>query len=155
MSDNEWLAYISPRHGVGSNIAPSYVPDRNLETWPPRKKSEIGEWVDPFHWDRIEKRFDQSFYYGRLGNMVVILAFDNPKWLRFFCSPTGGGSSLIPGQACPAWDFEWVIPRSDYKVGKEYTFRLRLAYKQFVSESDVLEEYHKAQAELGFEGVPG
>ena len=42
---------------------------------------------------------------------------------------------------------------SDYEVGKEDAFRLRLIYKQFISENDVLEEYHKAQTELGFERI--
>ena len=85
--------------------------------------------------------------------MVMILVFDRPKWLRFFCSPTGGGSSLIPGKTCPAWDFEWIIPESDYEVGKEYAFRVRLIYKPFVSDEDVLAEYRKAQSELGFESA--
>jgi hypothetical protein len=148
LSGGEWFAYISPEHGIGSNIAPACVPDDRLEVWPPRQKSAGGSF-HPFHWDRIERRFDEPFYYGRLANMVLILVFDKPEWLRFFCSPSGGGNSLRPGQTCPAWDFEWVIPKADYQAGKEYTFNVRLAYKPFVSEDDVLAEYHRARTELG------
>ena len=98
----------------------------------------------------------QPFYYGRLGKMVLLLVFDTPRRLRFYCSPNSGGGSpsLIPGRVCPAWDFEWVIPASEYEVGREYSFRLRLVYKKFVSDDDVLEECRRAQAELGFELAP-
>ena len=149
LSDGEWLRYLSPGHGVGSNIAPSYVPDSELEVFPKR------EGRPPFHWDRIDRRFDEPFYYGRLDHMVLILIFDRPKWLRFFCSPSGGGGGLRPGQTCPAWDFEWIIPAAEYEVGREYELRVRLVYKQFVSDEDVLAEARKAQDELGFEKAPG
>jgi len=77
--------------------------------------------------------------------MVLILIFGKPEWLRFFCSPSGGGASLLLGKTCPAWDFEWVIPNGEYEVGKEYEFKMRLVYKQFVSDEDVLAEYEAAR----------
>ena len=146
-SGGEWLRYISPQHGKASNIAPAYVSEDELEIWPEVEKPR------PFHWDRFERRFDQPFYYGRLGDMVLILIFDTPRWLRFFCSPSGGGASLLSGQTCPAWDFEWVIPDSAYQVGQDYGLRVRLVYKQFVSDEDVLEECARAREELNFEPV--
>jgi hypothetical protein len=145
-----------PRHGLASNIAPAYVPDEQLEDWPRRDMGQCRKPGNrPFHWDRYERRFDEPFYYGRLGSMAMILVFDTPQWLRFYCSPTGGGTSLIPDRTCPAWDFEYVIPGSDYVVGREYTFRIRLVYKPFVSDDDVLAEYKRSQAELGFQGLRG
>ena len=150
-SAGEWFRYISPEHGVGSNIAPAYVPEEELETYPPRQWRH-GRW-HPFHWDRIEPRFDLPFYYGRLGPMVFLLVFDTPPWLRFFCSPSGGGASLLPGRTCPAWDFMWVVPERDYQVGREYRFRVRLVYKPFVSDDDCLAEYERACGALGFERV--
>jgi len=143
LSRGEWFRYISREHGVGSNIAPAYVADEDLEVWPQVSGRR------PFHWDRIERRFDLPFYYGRLGDHALILIFDEPRWVRFFCSPSGGGPSLVPGQACPAWDFEWVIPESDYQVGRQYELRMRLVYKPFVSDEDALAEYQKAVEELG------
>ena len=147
LSNGEWFRYISPEHGIGSNIAPSYLPDTTLEVWP-----EV-EGRRPFHWDRIERRFDEPVYYGRLGQMVMILIFDQPQWLRFYCSPSGGGSSLLSGKTCPAWDFEWVIPDEDYSPDTEYCLRVRLVYKKFVSDEDVLMELRRAQDELGFTTV--
>lgn len=150
LSGGKWFRYISPRHGTGSNIAPAYVPDEALEKWPPRQKAASGDGMRLFHWDRIAKRFDEPFYYGRLGNMAMILVFDTPQWLRFFCSPSGGGGSLVAKRTCPAWDFEWVIPEAEYEVGRTYAFRMRLIYKPFDSDADVLQEYRQSQQELGF-----
>ena len=67
---------------MGSNIAPSYVPDENLEVWPEVTGRK------PFHWDRLDRRFDEPFYYGRLGEVALILVFGKAEWLRFFCSPS-------------------------------------------------------------------
>jgi hypothetical protein len=147
LSGGEWFRYISPEHGVGSNIAPSYVPDTELEVYPQVEGRR------PFHWDRIQRRFDRPFYYGRVGDHVLILLFDTPRWLRFFCSPSGGGGSMFPGRACPAWDFEWIIPADAYQVGRRYEFRMRMVYKPYVSDDDVVEEHDKAVRELGFETV--
>jgi len=139
LSDGQWMSYLSPRHGYGSQIAPGYVPDSDLEVFPPREMR--GNSPHPFHWDRITPRFDRPYYYGRLGSMALMHLFGQPQWLRFFCSPTGGGVSLISGAACPAWDFEWIIPSADYEVGRDYTFRMRLVYKPFVSDDEVTSEY--------------
>ncbi|MBI2437350.1 MAG: hypothetical protein HYV36_00845, partial [Lentisphaerae bacterium] len=66
---------------------------------------------------------------------------------------SGGGPSLLPGQSCPAWDFEWLVPAADYAIHTPITLRLRLAYKPYVSDDDVLAEVHRAQSELKFETV--
>ncbi|MEM3746467.1 MAG: hypothetical protein QXZ66_04875 [Thermoproteota archaeon] len=148
ISNGKWCSYISPQHGVGANIAPSYVPDEELEIWPDEPHPPR-----PFHWHRANIRFDEPLYYGRLGNMILIFIFDTPRWLRFYCSPTGGGDSLLPGKYSPAWDFEWLIPAREYQVGREYQFRMRLVYKKYVDDEDAWNEYEKAVRELGFETV--
>ena len=146
LSGGDWRSYNSPEHGVASNIAPAYLTEDELERWPERTPH-------PFHWGRCDFGFDQPFYYGRQGAMVLIFIFDTPRWLRFFCSPSGGGPSVLAGLTSPAWDFEWVIPAADYEVGRTYSLRTRLVYKPFVSNDDVLAEYERAVAELGFETV--
>ena len=85
--------------------------------------------------------------------MVLILIFDTPHWLRFFCSPSGGGRGLLPGASCPAWDFEWVIPASAYAVSREYHLRVRLVHKKFISDDDILQECRHAQETLNFQKV--
>ncbi|MBI2194387.1 MAG: hypothetical protein HYU36_20610 [Planctomycetes bacterium] len=142
LSGGQWHRYISPRHGVGANIAPAYLHDKELEVRPQVKGDP------PFHWHRYERRFDEPFYYGRLGPMVMILVFGDAPWLRFFCSPSGGGSGILPGKTCPAWDFEWLIPDAAYQVNREFTLRVRLIYKKFISDEDVLAEYRLAREKL-------
>ena len=151
LSNGEWHRYLSPQHGKGSRMAPTYVPADQIEKIPPDAK--------PFHMHWYARGFDEPFYYGRVGPMVLILIFDQPRALRFFMSPSGGGNSLradgVGGNAyeldekgalrhpqwhCPAWDFLWVIPDRDYRVGQEYKFRVRLVYKVYVSDEDVLAE---------------
>lgn len=144
-----WTRYISPSHGTGASIAPSYLSDEELEAWPDRESDKR-----PFHWHRADERFAQPFYYGRFGPMALLFVFDTPRWLRFYCSPSGGGASLLRGKTCPAWDFEWVIPEREYAVGREYRFRLRMIYKAFASDDDMIKEARRVRDELGFEAPP-
>lgn len=146
LSGGDWSSYISPRHGVGASIVPSYITSEALEQWPASSDWSQGR-VDnrPFHWDRADLTFDEPFYYGRVGDMVMILVFDQPEWLRFFCSPTGGGVSQIAGRSSPAWDYQWVIPEQAYEVQRSYHFQVQLIYKPFISNDDVLGEVHLAQ----------
>lgn len=141
LSGGQMTAYISPEHGVGSRIGPSYIPE--LEPVPPQDEKH-----SPFHVNWASLKFDAPFYYGRLGQMMLLYVFDNAEDLRFFCSPSGGGGSLLPNQTCPAWDFLWVIPERKYAPNKEYTFRVRAIYKLYVSDEDVLAEVKAAQAAL-------
>ena len=62
-----------------------------------------------------------------------------------YLSPSGGGESLIPGKQSPAWDFEWLIPRKDYKPKQDYVFRTCLIYKEFVIDEDIIREVRKVQ----------
>ncbi len=139
LADGQWLRYIPPSHGIHSNVAPASVPDDELEKWP-----NTGE-GRPFHWHRAPFRFDEPFYYGRIGDMVLLLVFDQPQWLRFFSSPSGGGGAIQSERTCPAWDFEWVIPEGEYMPGRDFTFRVRMIYKRFHSDDDILLEVQKAQ----------
>lgn len=152
LSGGQWMRYIPPKHGVGSNIAPSYITPEQLEKLPAQHDTPNG-YREPFHYDRIRETFDQPFYFGRLGHMMALYVFDQPRWLRFFVSPSGGGSSILPGKSCPAWDFHYLIPEKEYRVGGEYTFRVALVYKLFVSDEDALQTARDTQNTFGFERV--
>ena len=67
--------------------------------------------------------------------MVFVYLFSEPEdgIIRFSQSPTGGGPEN------PAWDFQFIIP--DFIVGKEYSFTVRLIYKEWISLEDIVEEY--------------
>lgn len=79
--------------------------------------------------------FTKPFYYGRFNNMVFAYLFPKPKEgiIRFSQSPTGGGPNN------PAWDFQFIIP--DFIVGKEYSYQVRLVYKEWVDAENIREEY--------------
>ncbi|MBT4512621.1 MAG: hypothetical protein HOC20_10490 [Chloroflexi bacterium] len=146
ISDGKMVRFATDGHGEKPYVPPSYLSEDELEKWP--------ESADPcFWWERSGLKFDQPFYYGRQGDMVMILVFDQPRWIRFFMSSEGGGTSLIPGLTSTAWDFEYIIPESEYEVGRDYKVRLRLIYKKYEGDEDVLFEVRKAQRELGFETV--
>ncbi|MBW7998247.1 MAG: hypothetical protein FVQ81_17090 [Candidatus Glassbacteria bacterium] len=149
LSDGEWFAWTPGEHGgAGSQVVPNYLPKEKLETWPE-------DHPDPSFWwhKRLDRGFDEPFFYGRFENMVAIWVFDKPEWLRFHLSPQGGGKSLREGKTSTAWDFEWIIPRREYEVGKWYQLRCRIIFKEFEGNNDVLREVRKAQQELGFTTV--
>lgn len=77
--------------------------------------------------------YSVPFYYGHFHNMVFAYLFDSNEIIRFSQSPTGGGETN------PAWDFQYIIP--DPKPGKEYSFKVRLIYKPFLSPDDMEQEY--------------
>jgi hypothetical protein len=86
-------------------------------------------------------RFSRPFFYGRVGEMVLICIFEDSPYLRLAHSPSGGGGTPDGTDTCPAWDFQLVIP--DVKVDAEYGLRLRLVYKPWVSRADVLDEVRR------------
>lgn len=80
-------------------------------------------------------RFEEPYYFGRFGNMVLAYLFDAEEIIRFSQSPTGGG------EFNPAWDFQYIIPSP--KVGKKYSFNARMIYKPFISNDDITNEFKK------------
>lgn len=124
----KWIAAYSPKHGVSSthigfddNFDLFVVPGFNVTL-----ASHYSNYL-----------FAETFYYGRIDNMVFAYLFSEPEdgIIRFSQSPTGGGPLN------PAWDFQFIIP--DFIVGKEYSFKVRLVYKEWISNDDINEEYKK------------
>ncbi|MGC9329263.1 MAG: hypothetical protein ACP5I1_16640, partial [Candidatus Hinthialibacter sp.] len=74
-------------------------------------------------------RFSEPFFYGRFENMVFIVMFEKPEGIRLSHSPSGGGLNETKDDACPAWDFQWIIPSPI--AGKEYEMRYRAVYKEW------------------------
>jgi hypothetical protein len=138
-TNNRWLAFLSPEHNEKSSVR--WVEDTRdpsfSDTYPRRLFN-----------DYFQYGYSYPFYYGRRGNMLIMLMFDQAGPLRFSQSPSSGGP-VTPGSN-PAWDFHYLI--YDYKVGQEYGFKARLVYKLFVSEQDIITEYESwsgQKVELG------
>ncbi|MDP6505749.1 MAG: hypothetical protein QF886_19160, partial [Planctomycetota bacterium] len=77
--------------------------------------------------------------YGRVGDMALILMFDDPR-VRFFVVNAGGHLCFSPVQN-PAWDFEWEI--EDYPLNEPIGFNGKLIYAPFVSQENVLDRYRE------------
>ncbi len=127
--NKKWVKYATPSHNVNSTV--KYESDTSDPTFvdehPPRLYNNYSPDV-----------YSYPFYYGRKGEMVFIIMFDQSGSLRFSHSPVGGTFNSI---AHPAWDFQYLI--YDYNIGEKYGFKARVVYKIFVSIEDVIKEYEK------------
>jgi hypothetical protein len=83
-------------------------------------------------------RYDEPFYYGRFRGHVAIFMFDRTDGIRFTHSPSGGGVNAERQTTNPAWDFQYLLPRSE--VNQEYRFRARLAYRPRCSREEILQD---------------
>lgn len=135
--EGRWVRAHSPQHGVEATYAPATLQDLedDLRHLTPEERK------NNFVYGYSQQRFTEPFYYGRIRNMALAFFFDTAANIRFTISPTGGGSSILPGKSCPAWDWLWLIPNA--QPGREYTLRIRMIYKPFVSPEDILEEFSR------------
>lgn len=124
----DWLYAFSEEHGKnGTHISVKdtfdfyQVPNFNIDL-----AKEISEYA-----------FTKPYYYGRFHNMVFGYLFPEPEEgvIRLSQSPNGAG------EGNPAWDFQYILP--DFEVGKPYSFKTRVLYKEWVSQRDIEEEYEK------------
>jgi hypothetical protein len=128
----QWIQFISHVHGRDATVRPA-ADNTDL----------AGVADDPGTLFRnfSPLRYGESFYYGRIGDMVLIYIFRANPHLRFAHSPSGGGRTRSGDDTNPAWDFQLVIPSPE--VAKEYGLDMRLVYKPWVSRADVLDEVRK------------
>ena len=87
-----------------------------------------------FH-DLSDYIYDQPFYYGRFHNMALAFMFQPDAGIRFSQSPSSG----LDEDIYPAWDFQFIVP--DFEVGRVYSFKARLTYKEFAGANDLLGEF--------------
>ncbi len=141
VSDGRWVREYSTLHGYKAMHYPTDLPRSMWERRPIEEYVKMGRPV-PFHWSRSETTFDLPLYYGRVHKMVYLVMFDHYLDWRFFTSPTGGGGNFLgPGYHNPAWDWSWII--TEPKPGVRYECNVRLVYKPYEGDQDVLEEYSK------------
>lgn len=127
--ENRWIKVLSAEHGVNCTYMGV---DDNFEM-----HTEENFTLSLTH-NYSDYQFKFPFYYGRFHNMVFIQMFKLPsdgQILRFADSPIGGGNGN------PAWDFFIINP--NFELDKEYSFQVRLAYKKYLGQSDVLNEFNK------------
>ena len=127
-----WVRAHSPRHGVDATYAPaslSSIQDdlRHFSAEERRTNFVLGY---------STQRFDEPVFCGFVRNMVAIFLFDRAAEMRITISPDGGGNSIIPGRANPAWD--WWTYRPAMPAGVPRRYRQRLVYKPWTNETDAL-----------------
>ncbi len=137
--EGRWIRAHSPQHGVEATYAPASLKDIEADLGhlsPEARKSN-------FVYGYSQQRFSEPFYYGRIRDMALAFFFDRGDEIRFTISPSGGGSSTIPGRTCPAWDWLWLIPHA--QAGRPYTLRVRMVYKPHTDGEELLKEFQAWQ----------
>jgi hypothetical protein len=125
---NGLIAAFSEKHGVNSTHRS--IDDQHDLFFAPNTNTILANHFSDF-------RYTEPYYFGRFGKMVLAYFFDSSEIIRFSQSPSGGGG----GGANPAWAFQYIIPSPE--VDREYSFKVRMMYKPFVSAEDIDEEFQK------------
>jgi hypothetical protein len=76
--------------------------------------------------------------------------FDRIAGVRFSHSPSGGGEKKEHETTLPAWDFQWILPT--FEVLKEYSFGVRVVYRERCNRAEVAKEYKKWREKLMRDG---
>ncbi len=121
-----WINHHSPRHGELASHAHQGGRDLAHDEGMPLTLVT----------GRSNYDYVYPFYYGLFHGKAVIFMFKQPARggeVRFAQSPTGGGGRN------PAWDF--VLLQRRYQKDREFSFEMRLAYREFVDREDVIRVY--------------
>jgi hypothetical protein len=129
-----WQQLCSPRHNDQSTVRHR---DDKIELRFSKNQPEA------LYRNLSQFRFDQPFFYGFFRDMTCIWMFDRTEGIRFTHSPSGGGTNKERQTTNPAWDWQYLIPK--YEVKREYSFRVRLAYRPKCGRAEVLKEYENWQ----------
>ena len=70
--------------------------------------------------------------------------FDRTAGIRFTHSPSGGGTNAAMQTTNPAWDFQFLVQKSE--IMQEYGFRVRTLLRPQCSRGEVLAEFQRWQA---------
>ncbi|MCA2966886.1 MAG: DUF1080 domain-containing protein [Acidobacteriaceae bacterium] len=124
----QWRQFATQLHGRDATILAADAPPPPAATEDP---ASLFRNLSPL-------RYAESFFYGRLGDMVLIYIFRPNPYLRFAQSPSGGGNTPAGDDTNPAWDFQLVIPNPE--ANRTYPLDLRVVYKPWAGRADVLRE---------------
>lgn len=136
----KWIAADAPKGHPDWNCGGTY---RHVDAAPLEYDEDVDFRLNSWSYDY--PRFTRPFYYGRAANsMVLILMFDKTSaqddQIRFSLF-----KFKVPRHPRPAWDFQYVVNKVE--KDREYGFKGRLVWKQFVSAQDCLNEYEKWRSE--------
>ncbi len=134
--DGRWQRHYDPVHGSAATVLPAGMPVPVVEKVPDSPyPSGTRHFADSFSKWRYDP--DHAFYYGRFGEMVFVHMFPPRSNAMPYMSPRGGGARADGKGTNPAWDWRVQVAPLD----GEARLTLRMVYKKYVSDEDVLEEY--------------
>ncbi len=128
---SRWIKGVTPKHGTDSTHRPMGV-----ATLPPVDDDFPLTLVN--HPSDFE--YTESWYYGVSHGMAFVQMFRPQDNIWLAQSPTGGGN------ANPAWDFQWFIPKP--QIGKAYGFVMRAAYVPFKNREQLIDATAAHRARL-------
>lgn len=123
-----WLQFCTQQHNHASTVRPA---GDALDLPMPDSADTLFNSFSPL-------RYGEPFYYGLIGDHVLIYIFEPNPGLRFAHSPSGGGPTADGTDTNPAWDFQLIVPEPE--AGREYVLRWRTVLKPFAGRDDVLDE---------------
>jgi glycoprotein endo-alpha-1,2-mannosidase len=106
-----WQRGVTPAHGTFATHRP--VADQRHFPYDPAFPLEL-----PFGFSPI--RYSEPWYFGVCRGMAFAQIFRAADSVWFSQSPSGGGTG------CPAWDFQWLIPKPT--LGKRYQLTMHAGY---------------------------
>jgi len=141
--DGQWVRHYSKEHGHQASVAPF-----GMDPLPSVSRVENPDYPhgSNYFWEGFsDLRFDPNYpvVFGRIEKMVLIYMAERRlgSSLIPYMSPTGGG-----GRKNPAWDFRYWL--RGLTASERVTIQIRLCYKPWAGEDDVINEYEAWQQEL-------
>jgi len=137
--DGKWQRHYDPVHGSAATVLPAGMSVPAVEKVPDSPyPSGTAHFADSFSNWRYHPEY--ALYYGRFRDMVFIHMFPPRSNAMPYMSPRGGGPRADGRGNNPAWDWRvQVTPSAD----GEARLTLRMIYKKYVSDEDVLDEYRR------------
>lgn len=133
---SHWIQWCTQAHALASTV--TYLHESFQPTFDPHHPRMLFTQLSPL-------KFEHPFFYGRFHSHVWAIFFDRADGIRFSHSPSGGGPTHDGTDTYPAWDFQWIIP--NYQVGRRYTLRARIIYREWKGREDLWAEWEQWQEE--------
>lgn len=140
--DATWPCYVSAYDDVRFHYPRTHAGGTwTWNTLGEKPEMIVGEPVGYVHRQQSWAAEDQALPlgYGRIGDHVLILMFDDPR-VGFFMVNAGGHTFCSPVQN-PAWDFAWSC--RDYPLHEPVGFNGRLIYTRWEGPERVMERYRE------------
>lgn len=140
--DMHWQRHYDPKHGSAASVLPEGMSPPVLTRIP---NAPYAHGTALFRDSISDKRYhpDYALFYGRFRKMVLVHMFPPRSLVIPFMSPSGGGRQT-DGRRNPAWDWRVQVPvRPGSDTNAETRFLMRLVYKPYKDDAEILAEYRK------------